>query len=97
MKILRTLFGDIITIDAQDREEVRRLEQRLKALDTLVDNLELDNIYLTKSIEKLDAILDCYQSQNDNLNEALSIAEERLRIKERYVATMKDLIRSIID
>lgn len=85
-----TWFGDIITIEPQDREEVKRLH-------AMLDEEEAKSSSLAEKVRRLEVCVDCLLAQNDKISNELSVAQERLRIKERYIQTMKDLIRNIID
>lgn len=90
MKVTKTLFGDIITIEPQDREEVKRLHDML-------DEEEAKSLSLAEKVRRLEVCVDCLLAQNDKLNNALSDSQEALRVKERYIETVRNLIRNIID
>lgn len=91
MKTLKTLFGELVVIDAKDREEVKKLEKRVAQLN--LENARLQewwqNQYDLLS-KMLSADVQELRLQRDGLL-------DELRVQKRYIETMKGLIRSIID
>jgi hypothetical protein len=90
MRVLKTLFGDIIEVSPQDREEVKQLHEML-------DEEEANSLSLAEKVRRLEVCVDCLLAQNEKLNQELSNTIKELRFKERYIETMKDLIRNIVD
>lgn len=97
MKILRTLFGEIVTIDAKDREEVKKLEQVVAELERQLKEFDDDYEQLCRLLHCTRRVLDAVQDESVELRLERNELRQTLSRERRHLEFVKDLIRNIID